>query len=282
MERRAAGGNGTVFKIGEFSKLTRVTVRMLRYYDEMGLLKPARVDPRTGYWMYSSGQIPILNKIIYLRDSGFNVAEISAAVGSRNQDSIIRQLDGKYEEIEKAIQAEREKLSKVELAKKEILRGENEMYCNVSIKTVPECRVLSLRKIIPDYYTEGEMWQELSAFVAGHRIPVSNDTFSVYHDEEYKEQDVDVEVCMPVKKTGEDAEGFTYRSVGSVSLMACTMVYGEFSNIAGAYISFAKWLQENSQYRMNGTNRQIVHRGPWNERDPQKYVVEIQIPLEKV
>ena len=56
-----------MFKIGEFSKLTQVSIRMLRYYDETGLLTPAKTDPWTGYRMYSAEQIPVLNRIIYLR-----------------------------------------------------------------------------------------------------------------------------------------------------------------------------------------------------------------------
>jgi len=62
--------------------------------------------------------------------------------------------------------------------------------------------------------------------------------------------------------------------------MACTMVYGDFSNIKGAYIAFAEWLQKNSEYRMSNPMRQIVHRGAWNECNPAKYLTEIQIPLE--
>ena len=62
--------------------------------------------------------------------------------------------------------------------------------------------------------------------------------------------------------------------------MACTMVYGPFSNIAGAYLSFADWLQKNVRFQMAGQSRQIVHRGPWNEEDPKNYLTEIQIPLE--
>lgn len=64
-----------MFKIGEFSKLTQVSVRMLRYYDETGLLKPAEINKYTGYRMYSIEQIETLNKILFLRDTGFSVAE---------------------------------------------------------------------------------------------------------------------------------------------------------------------------------------------------------------
>ena len=82
----------------------------------------------------------------------------------------------------------------------------------------------------------------------------------------YKEKDVDVELCAFVNKIGKDTGDFKFRFTEPVSMMACTMVYGDFSNISYAYRSFAKWLQENSQYKMKGSSRQIVHRGPWNEK----------------
>ena len=99
-----------MFKIGEFSKLTQVSIRMLRYYDEAGLLKPASTDPWTGYRMYSADQIPTLNKIIYLRDSGFQVSEIAAALAAKNEISLLEQLDRKYREIQETIQSEQDSL----------------------------------------------------------------------------------------------------------------------------------------------------------------------------
>ena len=69
-----------MFRIGEFSKLTQVSIRMLRYYDEAGILTPAEVDKWTGHRLYSVEQIPRLNKILYLRDSGLNVSEIALAL----------------------------------------------------------------------------------------------------------------------------------------------------------------------------------------------------------
>ena len=66
------------------------------------------------------------------------------------------------------------------------------MTCTImSIKPVPSCFVLSLRRRIPDYYAEGALWQELSAFAREAHISVSDKTFSIYHDTEYKETDVD-------------------------------------------------------------------------------------------
>lgn len=269
-----------MFKIGEFSKLTQVTIRMLRYYDEVGLLKPAQIDPWTNYRMYSVEQIPILNKIVYLRDSGFSVAEIAAALNSENDCSVAELLDKKYAEIEQGIELEKEKLKKIKLAKKDLQSSQNEMHYNVSIKSIPAYPVLSLRRILPSYYGEGELWKELSSFITQNQIAVLNDTFSIYHDAEYKEQNVDVELCVQVNKMGKSTKEFIYRITPAIPTMACTMVYGEFSNIAGAYLAFAEWLQKHNQYQMIGENRQIVHRGPWNESNPKNYLIEMQIPLE--
>ncbi len=63
--------------------------------------------------------------------------------------------------------------------------------------------------------------------------------------------------------------------------MAYAMVAGPFENIAGAFLDLAYWLQESEQYHMAGKSRQIVHRGPWNEKSPTDYLTEIQIPLER-
>ena len=143
-----------MFRIGEFSRLTQVSVRMLRYYDEAGLLTPAEVNKWTGHRLYSAEQIPRLNKILYLRDSGLNVSEIALAL-TMDEQSLLAQLDKKRAEIERAIQAEKEKLRKIELAKHEMQNGKGELHYNICVRSIPAYPVLSLRKVVPDYYSEG-------------------------------------------------------------------------------------------------------------------------------
>lgn len=271
-----------MFKIGEFSRLTQVSIRMLRYYDETGLLKPAEIDKFTNYRLYSTAQISTLNKIIFLRDLGFNVSEIAVALGNWDNEFITNQLEIRRLEIENTIKNEQDKLSKIELAKKDIQQEKIAINYNVSIKSIPSYQVFSLRRVIPDYYAEGQLWKELSAFADKHDILISSDTFTIYHDMDYREKDVDVEICAPVARMRENTNGFVYQNTESVPIMACTMVYGPFENIAGAFLAFADWLQEHNQYKMAGTSRQIVHRGPWNEESSDKYLTEIQIPLEKI
>ena len=268
-----------MFKIGEFSKIAQVSIRMLRYYDEVGLLKPEEVGKWTGHRMYSVTQIPRLNRIIYLRDIGFNISEIALAL-EMNDCLLLETLEQKRFEIMDTIQNEQEKLRKIAIAKNEIKENKGELHYNISIKVIPEYQVLSLRRIVPTYYSEGDLWNELSAFAKEQKIEISSHTFSVYHDTEYKEQNVDIELCVPVSKLCKDIAPFCFRIIEPVPVMACTMGYGDFSNIKGAYIAFAEWLQKNSKYRMSSPMRQIVHRGSWNESNPAKYLTEIQIPLE--
>lgn len=268
-----------MFKIGEFSKLTQVSVRMLRYYEQAGLLKPAEIDHYTGYRYYDSLQIPLLNQIIYLRDCGFTVAEIAATLDHRQEGIILQKLAEKRKEIKANIEAEEKKLLKIQMAEDGLLEQKEPLHYQIGIKSIPSYPVLSLRRIIPDYYAEGNLWMELSAFARENNVEISSETFSIYHDLEYKESDVDVELCVQVKTFGKNADPFIYRKTEAVPHMAYTMVYGEFANIAGAFLSFADWLQKNEQYQMLGTSRQIVHRGPWNEEKPDQYLVEIQIPV---
>lgn len=270
-----------MFKIGEFSRLTQVSIRMLRYYDETGLLKPAQIDKFTNYRLYSTEQISNMNKIIFLRDLGFTVSEIAAALSQWDDKLILGLLDNKQLEIERTIKTEQEKISKIRLAKKDIRHKKIDMHYNVSIKSIPSYQVLSLRRVVPDYFAEGLLWEEMQDFACKNNISFSSNAFSIYHDAEYKETDVDIEICVSVAAMGKDTSDFKYRNTESVPIMASTIVHGMFENIALAYLGFANWLQEHSQYSMGEHSRQIVHRGPWNEVDPNKYLTEIQIPLNK-
>ncbi|MFZ5644905.1 MAG: MerR family transcriptional regulator [Bacillota bacterium] len=272
-----------MFKIGEFSKLTQVSIRMLRYYDENGLLKPAQIDKLTGYRLYSVEQIPILHKIIFLRDTGFNVSEIAVALNNWNNAFITNKLKNKQQEIQSAIKLEQERLTKIDIAINDIQEEKISIHYNVSLKSIPCYQVLSLRKIIPNYFCEGLLWKDLFDFIESEHIhiPQNSSNFAIYHDVEYKDADVDVEVCVVVNRMGDSRNGFTFRETEKIDTMACAMVYGPFENIAAAYESFAHWLMQHNQYIMTGQNRQICHKGPWNEEDPSKYLTEIQIPVEK-
>ncbi len=272
-----------IFKIGEFSRLTQVSIRMLRYYDETGLLKPDCIDKISGYRLYSINQISLINRIIFLRDLGFNVSEISLVMNNWENDYIVNQLINKQKQIQTTIQSEQDRLNKIQYAIDNIQFDKQETNFNVTLKYIPSYNVLSLRKIIPNYFEEKHLWEKLTNFIKNNKVKITSEVgFAMYHDQEYKECDVDVEVCAIVEKIGKNHKNFIYRQTKEVEIMACTMVYGRYENIAEAYLSFAKWLYNHTLYFItNEPNRQICHRGPWNEEDVEKYLTEIQIPIIK-
>ncbi len=270
-----------IFKIGEFSKLTQVSVRMLRHYDETGLLKPACVDRLTGYRLYSLDQIAVINKIVFLRDTGFNVIEIAQALKKWDTDNMIELLYDKRSHIEASISYEKSQLEKIQNAISFIDSGKKDVNFNVTVKSVPSRNVVSLRRILPSHIDEVGLWAELIGYAKESKLKLTAEyDFALYHDEEYKDTDVDVEVSLSVDGVGESKEGFIHKSTEAAQTMACIMVYGQYENITEAYLSFAKWLSSHKVYLMkNEPFRRVCHKGSWNEADSAKYLTEIQIPI---
>lgn len=270
-----------MFKIGEFSRLTQVSVRMLRYYDENDLLRPAAVDSSSGYRLYSATQIPQLNRILFLRNLGLSVQQIRDALLDWRDESIDQLLDRQCEAAQKTISNEQRRLQTIQKAKDDLAKQTIALHCNVTITSVPATPVFSLRRRVESYFSEGILWQEMSAYAKEHRLPLSepDETFSLYHDADYRERDVDIEVCVRVPELLCVAPPFASRHVDAVPLMASTMVYGPFENINASYLAFAAWLEAHPRYVMSTPTRQIVHRGPWNEEDPTQYLTRLQIPL---
>lgn len=252
---------------------------MLRYYDETGLLKPCEIDKFTNYRLYSAEQISVLKRILFLRDLGFNSSEIALVLNSWSDEVLTEQLDLKRLEIEDVIKSAQLKLSIIEQAKGDIAQEKMSVHYNVSIKSVPSYLVLS--RIVPNYYSEKSLWHDLVAFMNENHIQLSANSLTIYHDIDHKEADVDIEVCTTVSQAGKNMGDFAYRQIEPVAIMASTMVCGDYKNMAGAYWSFANWLEEHPLYEMVGQSRQVAHRGAWNEKNPENYLTEIQLPLKK-
>lgn len=272
-----------MFKIGDFSILSHVSIRMLRYYDEMNLLKPTQVDKFTNYRLYSAKQIHKLNKIVALRDMGFLVAEIKEILENSNNDILLQMLEHKKQEICNNIFLENQKLLKINNIIKSIEMESVNMDYEISIKNIPSCKVLSLREIIPNYMSEGMLWEKMSKFMEKENIQCSKNKvcFAIYYDKGHKESDVDVEISIPVDKLGKNKDGYVFKESDSVPCVASIMVHGHFENINNGFCALAQWIEEHDEYTISGNSRQICHKGPWNESDIQNYLTEILIPVTK-
>lgn len=266
-----------MFKIGDFSKFSRVSVRMLRYYDENDIFKPEVVDDYTGYRYYSAGQIQRINIIIRLRDYGFTVLEIgmylSAPVEVREH-----MLKGKLKEIDKSIEDEKNKKNRIASAISNLYKEDITMEYKVEIKSIEGMKAISLRNKIESYHHEGILWERIGNYMEQNGIHSTGKCYATYHDTEYKEGDVDVEVLMEVKTLLSDEGEYKFKETESVKKAACVLVPGEYSNISKAFEFLGKWLEDNNK-ETTGLMRQVPIKGPWNENDPKDYLTEVQCPI---
>ena len=269
-----------MFKIGDFSKLTRVSVRMLRYYDEVGLFSPAKVDDFTNYRYYSAKQIENLNLIVSLRDFGFNVVDIAAVISEESPEKQKAMLIKKSNDIKAHISDQKQMLERIDSAIKNLNKEKINMSYNVKTKSLPSYKVISYRQVIPAYDQEGILWEKLGTYMGQNAIKSTGFCYATYHDKEYKEGEVDVEVLMEVDELRQDKDGFVYKETKPVKLAVYVLVPGDFSNIAPAYTFLANWIEENG-YAVAGLVRQLSIKGPWNEKNPDDYLNEIQIPVVK-
>ena len=193
-----------LYKIGDFSRLCRITVRTIRYYDEIGLLKPVRVEQTTGYRYYSIEQLPTLNRIIMLKGIGLSLDDIKGLLNNGMSADYIRQLlQVKRTEIQERVNQDSGRLKQVEVWLDRINKeGTILIDINIQRKTVPALRVISKREI--GTYEEttaklhGEIVWQINHPGNQETVKVTGPVMGLFYDDEYKEKDADIEVAIPI------------------------------------------------------------------------------------
>ena len=271
-----------MFRIGEFSKLVRVSPRMLRHYEKYGLFYPAEIDKFTGYRQYSAGQIPLLTNIVILRDMGFSIDEISDTLPHFDDpaymDSILR---AKTAAVKSTIAAEQEKLEKLMQMSGTVRKERNIMVFDIELQKLPAIKVLSLRGIIPRYRDEGILWEKLGQYIGEKQIPISGGGYSTFFDEEYQEIDPDVEIAVPVDTLGESEGEFIYKEYSEIPQAATVRFAGPFDGgYDAACEKLANWMEEQG-YVFTGHLRGHVIVSPHEDSNPDNWLTELQVPVQK-
>lgn len=269
-----------MLKIGDFSRLSRISVRMLRYYDEQGLLQPERTDPFTGYRYYDEGQLAVAGRIAAWRDMGFGLAAIAQLIACTDTAQVEehllshrRMLEGQRQQIDR-------QLHLVDAERKRIRTG-GTMNHPVTIKTIPERYVASVRMTLPRYEEEGRLWSMLMSETAPLHLAQDPQypPYTLFHDREHKDSDVDEEVQMPVCGQYEDTEHVRFKTMPAVTV-ASTIHRGGYSAMGDAIAAAAAWVGQNG-YAFSGPAFFVYHVGPHETRDPEAFVTEICYPVER-
>lgn len=269
-----------MIRIGDFSKISRISVKTLRYYDEMGLLKPVEVDAYTGYRLYEYSQLSRLNRILALKDLGFSLEEIGRLLDDALSAEQIRgMLKLRETEARQRVQEEAERLKRVEARLRQIEQETIMSKYDVVIKSVGAMKVASVRDVVPTPPEQGRLWNELEGYLAMNHVRASAPCLSLYHDDEYKERDWDIEVCEPIAADVSESARVKVRELPAVATMACTIHHGPFTALSEAYDALMKWINENG-YEVTGPAREVYIREAKNgSQDDPNTVTEVQFPV---
>ena len=270
-----------MFRIGEFSKLSKTTVKTLRYYDEIGLLKPAQTDQFTGYRLYTTDQLLKLHKIQELRQIGLSVNEVNLIVSGHNPEPILQK---RRAELVSELAAGQSQLSRIEF----ILQGDQPMNYSATIKELPSCIVYSKKVNIPNYDASRydaylgiipEIGETVSKKYPDLKCATPVYCFIVYPDGEYTEKGLNFEFCEAVDKIYPDFDDIKFKEVKACTVVS-VMHKGAYSELAKAYAYACQWIEENG-YTVADNPRENYLDGIWNKEDEVEWLTEIQIPIVK-
>ena len=270
-----------MLKIGLFSKLSRVSIRMLRYYDEIGLLHPAYTDPESDYRYYREDQLPQIGWITALRDMGFSLADVCRimAVG-RDAEALAPFFSRRRRELEQEAEKTARQRMLLDTAEKR-LGKEDFMQYNVTIKTIPARYAACVHTVIPRYEEEGTVWKTLCEETDEmHLIPDDPCYCAVtFLDGEYKERDVEVEAWKTVRGSYPDTEHVKFRTLPAVTVASCTF-RGSYEKITEVYAAIVAWIADNG-YACDGPMFNIYHVSPHETQNPEEFVTEACYPVRK-
>lgn len=273
-----------MFTVGEFATLARVSKRLLRYYDEIGLLKPAHIDAASGYRYYSAEQMARLNRILVLKELGLSLEQIHRLL---NDDVSTDEMHGmlllKKAEIEQTLCAELQRIQKIEARLGAIRSTENNAPFDVVIKEVPAQSALSLTATFESFDAAVMMQSRIRI-----ALPERNGyglCFIICQDDEVLERYMTLEMgCLlesPSQRAVTVYEDFrlTPRQLSAVPMMATTVITGGLETIHAGYGAMGLWVQNNN-YRITGKPREVTLRA--TQSDGRDLVTELQFPVSLV
>lgn len=263
-----------MLKIGEFSKLSQLTVKALRFYEREGLLLPEAIDPYTGYRLYESRQLARAGQIKAYRQLGLSIEEIKRILGGGDYRSILRQ---KAQELTASRQSIDLRLSLIHY-----FLEEQPMPYSVSVKEIPETIVYYSEKTIPNYASLMQLIPAIGAecMALNPKLKCAEPPyeFCEYLDGEFKEKDILVRHSEAVTAFGVENENIHFKTLPAARVLSL-FHKGPYEGLPKAYSYILSYAKENG-YRCAGLARECYIDGIWNKDSAEDWLTEIQLPID--
>ncbi len=268
------------YQIGDFSIISRLSIKTLRYYHECGLLEPASIDDQSGYRYYDQSCLERVKIINELKELDFPLKDIKEILDNCKDDSeLISYAIKKSGEIKEKIERYDQMQKQLETFIQQTRQMEEEqiqMSTEIIIKEIPDMLIASIR-------FKGKYQDVSEAFMSLFRNYgryCSGTPFTLYYDNDFKEDDADIEACVPVRAMVE-SDGIQCRKLAGGK--AVTVIHkGPYETLGQSYKLLIDHLNENNR-KTQIPYREVYLKGPGMilPRSPKKFVTEIQMLLGK-
>jgi DNA-binding transcriptional MerR regulator len=270
-----------MLSIGDFARHGRVSVRMLRHYDAIGLLKPAFVDRVTGYRSYEARQLSRLNRIVALKGLGFTLQQVRSVL---DDEVSVEELRGmlrlRHAELQSQIETDTARLAQVE-ARLRIIEREGAMPADeVQIKRIPGLRVAELTGTAAGFEPEsiapviGPLYDELRGRLERAGLTPAGPDLAYYEDSPDGDG-VLIHATIPVNVGPGEDHDFQVVVLPEIEQAATILHRGSMNNVMPTIQALARWIDANG-YRPVGYNRELYIEIP-QSRDA--WVTELQEPI---
>jgi DNA-binding transcriptional MerR regulator len=268
-----------VFSIGEFSRITGVTVKTLRFYHEKGVLAPAWVDDQTGYRYYDSRQIDKVRIVTQLRSLEFSLDQVREMLATcEDEADILDFLERQKTLIEERLRQYRGivgSLERIIHTEREARMVRQNATFDVEEKTLDTLLVAGVR--MKGCYGEcGKGFARIGRALGRY---VSGKCFLLHYDTEYREEDADFEACMPVREA-KAVDGISVRELPGGRCVAL-IHQGPYEDLGRSYAKLLAYIKEKG-YEVVSPTREVYLKGPGMifRGNPKNYLTEIQMLIQ--
>ncbi|GAA1290665.1 MerR family transcriptional regulator [Planotetraspora silvatica] len=265
-----------MFSIGDFARLGRVSVRMLRHYDALGLLRPARVDQATGYRYYEAGQLSRLNRLLALKDLGLSLHEVGQILEEKvGLDELRGMLRLRQAELEAQVADDTARLARVE-ARLRMIETEGVMPADVVIKSVPAIRLAELSDTAESYESSKigpvvqALYADLTKRLGEAGLVITGPAVAHY---EPVPEGVRVHAGAPVNMEPGKSYDFDVVDLPAIEQAATIIHHGPMDDVSSTYGQLARWMEDNG-HRSSGVAREVYLK--YGDGDPATWVTELQ------
>lgn len=276
-----------MLKIGDFSKLARVTVKTLHHYEQIGLLRPAWIDRFTGYRYYSLQQLPRLNRILALKDLGFSLDEVARLLDRDLSPARLRaMLQEKQQELALRVRAEVRRLELVEVRLNQIEAEGRLLLPDAALKSAPALHVAVQQGVAPSVERVAErsrqLYRAITGWLSEARLRPTGEWLALHDNPEYVARAVPIETAVVLEPHASSPVplppgAVTLRWLPGVPEMACAVVSRQPAELLQGYTSLYQWVETNG-YLVAGPVRECYLQEPGEETAS---MVEVQFPVER-